>query len=264
MFSQYNQKSASDWLGYLNKDKKAKELIQKSIDKSLLFSGYTLTDYENMLSTIEYYGTDTKVVLSTDSVSSAVMNACYMTTAKACVLNFASYIKPGGDFLKGAMAQEEFLCHTSGLYPILMHFEDDYKERRGTCRNGAYQDTGIYSEDVPFYVNGKHANCDVLTFSAVNFRVPMWKANGSQVSALLEAVMRNRQRIAYILPRIFGRCDEVILGAWGCGIFKNNPYNIASGWKECMELYPGLYKKVYHPIFKGGSNFKIFKSVFEK
>ena len=46
------------------------------------------------------------------------------------VLNFASAKNPGGGFLNGAMAQEESLAASGGLYPTLLPHTEYYRRNR--------------------------------------------------------------------------------------------------------------------------------------
>lgn len=263
MYSEYNADLANKHLDFLNKNPIAKSLINKAIDKSFEFKGYTLQDYMNMLTQCEYSVDTTEVNIVYSSAQHIASKLTYMRSSKVCVLNFADYLKPGGLFLNGSMAQEESLCHSSGLYPILKFFEDDYNERKGTSNKGAYQETGIYTEDCPFYVGGKQTLCDVLTYAAVNYRV-IERCGGTDTERnFLAETMRNRQRIAYILPKIFGGCDEVILGAWGCGVFKNDVREVARTWAECTKEFNGLYRKIYHPVLSSVTCSRIFDEAYD-
>lgn len=49
---------------------------------------------------------------------------------KIAVLNFASYVQPGGEFLTGSIAQEECLCHESFLYNVLSRMTDFYSNKQ--------------------------------------------------------------------------------------------------------------------------------------
>lgn len=63
---------------------------------------------------------------TTDAVSK------YKHDEKLCVLNFASYKKPGGGFINGAIAQEESICHDSTLFNVISSekFESYYEDNK--------------------------------------------------------------------------------------------------------------------------------------
>lgn len=55
--------------------------------------------------------------------------------------------------------------------------------------------------------------------------------------------------------------DILLLGAFGCGVFKNNPYTIAKAMQLACQKYGGLYKNIVFAIPKG-PNVQEFKEVF--
>ena len=89
------------------------------------------------------------------------------------ILNFASAKNPGGGFLNGAMAQEESLAASSGLYKTLTVHEEYYRNNRA-CPSMMYTDHAIYSPEVVFFRDGgfrlleKPFPSSVLTLPAVN------------------------------------------------------------------------------------------------
>lgn len=142
---------------------------------------------------------------------------------KIAILNFASYKYPGGGFIKGQMAQEEALCHQSTLYPCISVFEDDYYAINRTCLNrGLYSNRALYTPNVVFTKRDGLSIANVITCAAPNYRV----AHTYQRVSLQENQRVFRDRINFVLSIAESNgIRNLILGAWGCGVFMQSPYN---------------------------------------
>lgn len=152
------------------------------------------------------------------------------------VLNFASAKNPGGGFLNGAMAQEESLAASGSLYPALTRHETYYRINRAQ-RSMMYTDYAIYAPDVVFFRDGKFClvedpvKASVLTLPAVNMGQVLLKGEDSQKA---EQVMRRRMKLVLCIFAGQG-AKHLVLGAYGCGVFRNDPKQIAVWWKELLE-----------------------------
>ena len=179
---------------------------------------------------------------------------------KTCVLNFANYVTPGGCFLDGSKAQEEFLCHGSAMYNIIASqrcLDLFYKPHIKHENEKLFSDDILYLKEVPFFsenIEKYPYNClaDVIVCAAPNLRHS--KASPEYVSSLLLC------RIDKILASAaINGVDNIILGAFGCGIFANNPHMVSSVFNTLLNH---KYKNVFNnAIFAipGGENFEIFK-----
>jgi len=168
-----------------------------------------------------------------------VVNATTLAAARALVdeghdvaaLNFASARHPGGGFLNGARAQEESLCRASALYPCLVG--DAMYERR--TDDGLYSDWVIYSPAVPVFRgdDGELLSApypvSFLTCAAVNAKVA--RARRSE-DAILAAMTRRVDRVLAVAAA-HGH-DALVLGAWGCGVFANDPDAIAARFAAAL------------------------------
>lgn len=83
---------------------------------------------------------------------------------KTCVLNFASFKNPGGGFLKGAVAQEEYLCQNSTLYNVLSKFPAYYEQNRLNTNDALYWNRAVYSPSIIILPNEELV--DVLSCSS--------------------------------------------------------------------------------------------------
>ena len=173
--------------------------------------------------------------------------------SKVMVLNFASFVNPGGGFLKGSIAQEEALCHATGLYPCLSAQKEWYDENRKMKTGYVYRNDYIYSENVPFIVNGKCYLVDVLTMAAPN--------KNKSSNAPVEEIFEERMECA-MLVGIERGVDIALLGAWGCGVFGNDPEFVAKTWKKLTVEYNGFYKEIVHPVLDK-NQCTIFKDVYK-
>lgn len=158
------------------------------------------------------------------------------------VLNFASAKNPGGGFLNGAMAQEESLAASGGLYETLTAHEEYYRKNREQT-SMMYTDHAIYSPDVIFFRNGQFRLLDapvtasVLTLPAVNMGQVLLKGEDVREA---KRIMRRRMALALALFAAHGN-KNLILGAYGCGVFRNDPQEVARWWKELLEEGFGIY-----------------------
>lgn len=155
------------------------------------------------------------------------------------VLNFASAKNPGGGFLGGSQAQEESIARASALYPTLTACHEYYDVNRAS-RTAFYTDHAIYSPCVPVFRDDEGTLLEepylisVLTSPAVNAGAV--RKNEPHRLSQVESAMR--RRISYVLHVALSLGHEdLVLGAWGCGVFQNDPDVIAGLFAE--QLLPG-------------------------
>lgn len=145
-------------------------------------------------------------------------------------LNFANGVNPGGGFLLGARAQEEVLCRSSALFATL---EDDPMYAHH-ARSGTYEssDWVILSPDVPVFRDDGGANLDAPWLLSFATCAAPYEPQVGQPRAgdLLQA------RIGRVLAvaRAF-RYESLVLGAWGCGAFANDPWRTARDFRSALE-----------------------------
>lgn len=166
--------------------------------------------------------------------------------AKLSALNFASFFNPGGGFIKGSISQEESLCHGSGLWPVLDNCSAYARRRRDTQVPPTYYSEVIYSKSVPFASSLYDADGGIYDVDVISCSAPNINRCGENIKNYDKA-LTERITAIYLLPYLNG-CDTLVLGAWGCGVFKNDPKIIAGKFREIMKKYPRMYKEVVFAI----------------
>lgn len=157
-------------------------------------------------------------------------------TSDPVCLNFASAKNPGGGFLGGSQAQEECLARASALYATLLTALPYYEANRAQ-RSSLYTDHLIYSPQVPVFRDdddqllAEPYATSIITSPAVNAGAVA--TNQPHEIAQIEPVMR--ERLAHVLSvAIAHGHDAIVLGAWGCGVFRNDPAHVAQWMHEAL------------------------------
>ncbi|RBP39074.1 uncharacterized protein (TIGR02452 family) [Roseimicrobium gellanilyticum] len=153
----------------------------------------------------------------------------------AC-LNFASAKNAGGGFLGGSQAQEESLARSSALYPCLTSVPRYYETNRA-CRSGLYTDWMIWSPEVPFFRDDDGALLDVPVLASV-ITAPAPNAgavakNQPHELPMVEPTLRRRAERVLQLAASRG-VQTFVLGAWGCGVFHNDPRMVAGVFADLI------------------------------
>lgn len=170
------------------------------------------------------------------------------------VLNFASARNPGGGFLGGSQAQEESLARSSGLYPCLTQFGELYKANSLPASTGLYSDHLIYSPGVPVLrADGgqwlaQPLLLDIITAPAVN--AGALARNAPELLPQLVPTMRQRLRLVLAAAARHG-VEALVLGAWGCGVFANDPAQVAQLFAEALAepTIRGRFQRIDFAIF---------------
>ena len=180
---------------------------------------------------------------------------------KIAALNFASYKNPGGKFMEGSSAQEESLCHESILYEVLTNFEDYYARNRKDLNRGLYRNVALYSKDILFYrpdAPVEQTTANIITCAAPNRNFPNGVIRFSNEDN--SKVLKSRTKFIFDIAEAFD-VETLILGAWGCGVFKQDPIEVAEDFKEIIEKGTQSIKNVVFAI-PGGHNLEAFTKVF--
>jgi len=121
------------------------------------------------------------------------------------------------------------LAASNGLYNTQLCHEGSYKANR-TNRSMMYTNHAIYSPDVVFFRDERFTlmkqlvTASVLTLPAVNYGQVVLKGEDCEEA---ERVMKDRMRLALAIFAQKG-AKHLILGAYGCGVFRNDPVKIAT------------------------------------
>jgi uncharacterized protein (TIGR02452 family) len=186
---------------------------------------------------------------------------------RVVALNFASAKNPGGGFLGGAKAQEEDLARCSGLYACLRE-QSVYYDANRRSPSLLYTDHIIYSPDVPFFRDDRLRFLeDPFLLSIITAPAPNAGAALSRdptLAAPIRQVLDTRaQKVIAVAAAQRHRC--VILGAWGCGVFRNDADHVAAAFAQALsdERLRGAFDRLVFAIHDpGGRNLRAFERRF--
>jgi len=172
---------------------------------------------------------------------------------RTMVLNFASPTVPGGGFLAGERAQEEYHCRSSALFACQvggpMYAFHTHQA------NALRSDAMIYSPDVPVFRGDDHqlledpykvaflsaAACDARDVAPLD-QPKIAGAMGARIVKVLAAAQANGH-------------DALVLGAWGCGNFANDPALIADLFRQALQgPFKGAFRRVTFAIIDATSD----------
>ena len=203
---------------------------------------------------------------------------------KTAVHNFASASNPGGGVERGANAQEECLCRCSGLFKCL-NAPDAWNRFYMVHRAEHYpihNDDIIYTPDVLVFKSDtvkpelmKETDwytVNVITCAAPNLREKPSNAfnTGDGKDAIKitdkELLAIHEKRLRRILDVALNHgVETIVLGAFGCGAFMNNPNVVAQAAKTVVNEYRYAFKNMEFAVYcspKDDRNYRIFDRVF--
>ncbi len=194
----------------------------------------------------------------------------YEKYTNIALLNFANPIEAGGGVLRGANAQEEYLCRASNLYNCLISDNSaEYYEYHRRNRSNIFSDKIIYCPNIQFFkkdvlkdyytfeeypdfiqqYTDNWVSADVITCAA-----PYWpdKIDISE-NQLLEIMMKRIKNIFEV--SIENEVEALVLGAFGCGAFHNPPFIVAEAFRQVLvsQRYINAFKEVIFAIKRTGS-----------
>lgn len=152
------------------------------------------------------------------------------------VLNFASARNPGGGYLNGAQAQEEALCRGSALYTCVREAPDFYAAHRAEP-SPFYSDRVVLSPGVPVFRDDRGTLLDVpyeagfLTAAAPNAGV-IARQRPAETGRVAAALATRAERVLEVAAA--GGHRRLVLGAWGCGVFRNEPAEVAGAFAAAL------------------------------
>lgn len=191
---------------------------------------------------------------------------------KICVLNFASASNPGGGVAKGSNAQEESICRCSTLYPCISdeeavnQFHNAHREALKSGRmNPLYNNDCIYTPKVTVFRDDNTEKIleaslwyeiDVISCAAPNLRnMPSNAMNpdsGDKAAVIQPADLLelHKRRISRVLDIAAANGAEVmILGAFGCGAFRNPPDIVAEAIAGVLGDYLRCFKVIEFAVY---------------
>lgn len=204
---------------------------------------------------------------------------------KVCVLNFASATNPGGGVVNGSSAQEECICRCTTLYPCLdtdAMWNSFYKPHRQAA-NPLYSNDCIYTPNVCVFKSDINSpeplpesewwNVNIITCAAPNLRERPSNAMNPCAGQIAAKITPNEleklltSRIKRIFEVAVANGNEVlILGAFGCGAFRNPPEIVAKVFHTVMQDYLPYFDTIEYAVFhteREAGNYEAFRIKME-
>ena len=229
------------------------------------------------------YQKSAQVVVSSKRTLEAAASYAY-AGKKVCILNFASSTNPGGGVIKGSSAQEEAICRCSTLYPNLkeQNIWNTFYEPHRRAHAPLHNDDCIYTPGVVVFKSDTDYpqllpedtwySVNVMTCAAPNLREQ--PSNGMNSGDGDDAVHISREglqalhekRMCKVLEIAMAKGNEVvILGAFGCGAFRNPPSVVAQAMKTVVQEYRMNFETIELAVYcstRYDTNYRVFQQVF--
>ena len=191
---------------------------------------------------------------------------------RIAVLNFASALAPGGTGHKAALTQEECLCRESTLYSCINNeqcLEGFY--HRHSHDDRMYNADMIYTPDVTVFKTYDKIpvlmserdwfDVDIITMAAPDISLMKNKPSDDAILRVFE------ERFIHIMNRALEHDAEVlILGAFGCGMFGNDPAVVATAAARALDKIWNRFDTVEFAIYEGQKKkcFRMFRLVMDR
>ncbi|MFJ9551395.1 TIGR02452 family protein [Streptomyces erythrochromogenes] len=171
--------------------------------------------------------------------------------ASVAVLNFASARNPGGGYVRGAKAQEEALCRASALYETLLEAPEYYAVHRAEVST-FYTDRVIHSPGVPVFRDDRGDLMEspflagFLTSPAPNAGTIL-RQEPERAAEIPGALVRRAELVLEVAASHGYR--RLVLGAWGCGVFRNDPADVAEAFRGLLAgRFAGTFERVVFAV----------------
>ncbi len=184
------------------------------------------------------------------------------------VMNYANAHHAGGGFMLGANAQEEALCRCSTLYASIRSDKAAEMYRwNNTHLSSTESDYMLLSQNVAVF-RDDHLALLAEPFPAGVITAPAPNRRGAAVFASSQTIKETFLRRIRIILRIAAKYGyrDLILGAWGCGAFGNDPKTVAEAFRTALTedgtgtLFDNAVFAVYGS--ETGRNYTAFRAVF--
>lgn len=174
------------------------------------------------------------------------------------ILNFASEMNPGGGVIRGSSAQEEELFRRTNYHQTLSsHF---YRLQFNEC---VYSPTIHIVKSKTYKWLEHHISISSIACAAIRYP----KIDPDNVTKYKRIKDREsmRLKIEHILQvAINMRHRTIVLGAFGCGAFRNPPEEVALLFQSALKKFGHYFRRIIFAILEEGKNLHVFKQTFEK
>ena len=199
-------------------------------------------------------------VVDEDSVAAVLARGRGLASAcDLAVLDFASFLYPGGGYERGAWAQEQALCAASFLYNVLREMGAWYAENRQRNLNcHLYRNRALVVPRVRFERDDYHSYADVIVAAAPDARRAREEYHVGE-DALLR-VLRDRIRLVMAIADDLGH-KKLVLGAFGCGTFGWEAAAVAEAFRIELERGTHAAREVVFAVPRGrfDENLEVFE-----
>lgn len=218
--------------------------------------------YRGNIEHIEYANAPYRRIILDSKTTTQALKEYSKNEEKVAILNFASYKNPGGCFIGGSIAQEECLCHDSFLYNVLKQFQNSYYDiNKQQLNSSLYTNAGLYTPNVAFNCHGfDWINTNVITCAAPNFKAAKTYCHISKE----ENSKALRERCRFVLDIAYdNQIETLILGAFGCGVFGQNPEEVCTIFLDENNKMNRPFHKIIFAIPQDNTsmNYDAFKRV---
>lgn len=196
---------------------------------------------------------DTNYVVENKDVISAILDLVEegYDPDEIAALNLANERSAGGGFIRGARAQEEDICRSSTLYKYLLHQRKAKpKGDRYLPEHGCMTSPAVIFRDARYNFLEEPVKVSIITTAAYC----LGSADEITVDNVDDHPDYRDGTFKKIYMSIKAAADEgkkvLILGALGCGAFRNDPNFVSKVFKETLELpeFKGRFKEVRFAI----------------
>jgi uncharacterized protein (TIGR02452 family) len=226
--------------------------VRACLEATQLFSPEELEQLRQEVLAKPSDGLDTTFEVVNETTLAGITRLLGEGKERIAALNFASAKNPGGGFLNGSQAQEESLARSSPLHASLLQAWDFYEHHRAS-HSALYSDAMIWSPDCPVFRDDEGKLLDEPQFvSFITSPAPNAGAaadNRPEELPLIPEVFRRRSEYVLALAASQGY-KRIVLGAWGCGVFRNDPAIVAAAFASHLRrsVWTGRFERVVFSV----------------